>query len=263
MNQVALVFGASSGIGFSTAKQLLEKGYIVFNASREQAPQSELGNISCDVTKAGDIERAVQTVLDAEKQIDVLIYSPGFSMAAPIEYAQEEDYRYLFDVNYFGAVKALQAVTPSMRQSGGRIILVSSLGSNFPIAFDSFYSSSKAALDMLARGANIELNPYQIFVTAFQAGPTCTRFTFKRKVYPEQNVGVYGKALENATTALATMEQSGMHADTCANGIVDLLEQKKPPIVCSCGLKNKVYTVTNKFLPVRMADWIDKQLYLQ
>ena len=260
---VALLFGASSGIGYATAKLLVKKGYTDLNASRTQAAHSAIFNIACDVTKPGDIEHAVGYVLDSQKKIDVLIYAPGFSMAAPIEFAQEEDYRYLFEVNFFGAIKAIQSVVPAMRETGGRIILISSLGSILPIAFDSFYSASKAALDMLAREANVELNPYNIHVTSFQAGPTATRFTFKRKIYPDSMCGQYAPELNKATSVLAGMEQSGMTAEENAVGIINVLEAKTPPILTSVGWKNKTVSLTQKILPVRMADWINKQQYLQ
>lgn len=82
-----------------------------------------------------------------------MIYSAGVSMAAPIEYAREADWRYLFEVNFFGFVRAVRAVLPFMRD-GGRILAVGSVAGTVPVPFDSWYSASKAALDMFIRAAN-------------------------------------------------------------------------------------------------------------
>lgn len=262
MKKVILIFGASSGIGLEVAKHLTKNDAIVYNASRTAAPVSSVFNLQCDVTQDGAVETAVQTVLDCEKRIDAVVYSAGYSMAAPIEYVHEEDYRYLFDVNFFGALRAIKAVVPSMRNTGGKIILNSSLGSVLPIAFDSFYSASKAALDMLARAANIELNPYGITVTGIQIGPTSTRFTFKRNVYADTEVGSYGEALHKATVALAGMEQGGMTAEESAQTIIKVLESDNPPILTGAGWKNKALSMTEKLLPVRLTDLINKNQYL-
>lgn len=262
--KTALIFGASSGIGLEMGKILSAKAFEVYNASRTTAPEETICSIPCDVTRAGDIEHAVKTVLDAERKIDLMIYSAGYSMAAPVEYALEEDYRYLFEVNYFGAVKALKETIPSMRANGGgKIILVSSIGAVLPIAFDAFYSSSKAALDMLSRAANVELNPYNIYVSSVQVGGTCTRFTFKRNVYPEQEVGCYGEKMNKAAVALAGIEQGGMLPEESAAAVLKVLEGKIPPMIAGAGWKNKTFSISSKILPVRVADFINKNQYLQ
>ena len=127
-------------------------------------------------------------------ELYALVYCAGFSMAAPIEYADEKDYHYLFDVNYFGAVRAVQCAVPFMKERGGRIVLVSSMGGLFPVAFDSFYSSSKAAVDMLVKSAALELEPYGIRVCSVQPGGTSTAFTFKRKIYGDAENGEYASS---------------------------------------------------------------------
>lgn len=262
MEKVILCFGASSGIGLATAQKLSDRSDIVYNASRTQPADGSIRHISCDVTRVGDIENAVNTVYRQYNRLDAIIYAAGYSMAAPIEYAREEDYRYLFDVNYFGAVRAIGAAVPAMRGVGGRIVILGSLGGILPIAYDSFYSSSKAAVDMLVRGANIELNRFSIYVTGMQIGPTCTHFTFKRNVYPATTVGVYGEGLQKATAVLAGMEQGGMTPNTVADDIIKVLDSEHPPVLTGTGFKNKVVVTARKLLPLRIVDSINRQQYL-
>ena len=162
----AVVVGGSSGIGLETCTRLSARGWNVINISRSPCKNVKVKNIIADVA-AGSTVTDVISKIGEKYKIDALIYCAGFSMAAPIEYAKESDYRYLFDVNFFGALKAVQACIPSMKDRGGRIILVGSLGGEIPIMFDPFYSSSKAALEMFVRGAYHELKPYNIKITAF------------------------------------------------------------------------------------------------
>ena len=150
--KTAIVVGGSSGIGCAVCTRLSERGWNVVNISRTPCKSSSVKNITADVA-AGSTLSDVITKVGEKYGIDVLVYCAGFSMAAPIEYAKESDYRYLFDVNFFGALKAVQATIPFMKARGGRMVLVGSIGGDLPIIFDSFYSASKAALEMLAREA--------------------------------------------------------------------------------------------------------------
>lgn len=184
-------------------------------------------------------------------------------MAAPIEYAKESDYRYLFDVNFFGALQCMQAVIPYMKQKGGRIILVGSIGGDLPICFDSFYSASKAALEMLCRSAYSELKPYNIKVTALLPGGTSTNFTFKRKVYSDEENKAYASSVNRAVAALANMEQSGMSPAAVAEIIYGLLVADKPPVVKICGAKNYVYRLFSRVMPEKFTLKINDRMYNQ
>ncbi|MBD5584664.1 MAG: SDR family NAD(P)-dependent oxidoreductase, partial [Clostridia bacterium] len=183
--KTAIVVGGSSGIGYETCIRLVNRGWNVVNISRTPCKNAKVVNIQADVTVENQLTQAISSACE-KYAVSALIYSAGFSMAAPIEYAKESDYRYLFDVNFFGALKSVQAVIPVFKDGGGRIILVGSLGGDLPISFDSFYSASKSALEMLCRSAYSELKPYGIKVTGLLPGGTATAFTFKRKVYDSE-----------------------------------------------------------------------------
>ena len=256
----AVVIGGSSGIGKATCIALREMGYEVFNASRGKCDEAGITDLTLDVSKDGEIER----VLGQLEDIAVLVYSAGFSMAAPIEHVDMADVRYLYEVNFFGLLRAIKCCVKGMRErGGGRIIAVGSLGSVIPIVFDSFYSSSKAALDMLVRAANIELNPYGIFLTSVRPGGTDTRFTFKRKVYPESEVGVYGEKLNKATVTLSDVEQRGMAPSDVASCIVSTLCRQRPPLEIDVGISNKSIAFMKKLFPTSFVDFLDKTFYLQ
>ena len=183
--KTAVVVGASSGIGREAALQLAAKGYRVINISRTPFKGEKVKSISADAAQEGELQRAIADAAE-HGGIDLLIYSAGFSMSAPLEHAKSGDYRYLFEVNYFGAIEALKAALPYLKKRGGRAVLVGSLGGDIPIPYDGFYSASKAALVMLAREANMELKGRGVRVSALIPGGTATDFTYNRMIYKEE-----------------------------------------------------------------------------
>ena len=261
--RTAIVVGGSSGIGCETCSKLVNRGWNVINISRTKCKIAKVKNEMADVVAGSTLSDIITRTGEALNSIDVLIYSAGFSMAAPIEYAKESDYRYLFDVNFFGALKAMQAVIPFMKAKGGRIILVGSLGGELPILFDSFYSASKAAIEMLAREAYIELKPYNIKVTAFLPGGTRTEFTFKRKIYPDDENKSYSQNVGKAVDALAEMEQRGMMPSEVAEDILKIIYSDKPPVVKVSGFKNSAYRIMSHVMPEKVTLYFDNRMYRQ
>lgn len=258
----AIVVGGSSGIGCETCARLAGRNWNVVNISRTPCKNPKVKNIIADVVAGSTFSDAI-TRTGEKYGIDALIYSAGCSMASPIEHAKESDYRYLFDVNFFGALKAMQASIPFMKVKGGKIILVGSLGGDLPILFDSFYSSSKAALEMLAREAYLELKPYNIKVTAYLPGGTATGFTFKRKVYADEEISAYGPSMNRAVAALADMEQRGMSPAEVAEGIYKIIVSDKPPVVKASGFKNSAYRIFSHVFPEKVTLYLDDRMYRQ
>ncbi|MDE7439972.1 MAG: SDR family NAD(P)-dependent oxidoreductase [Clostridia bacterium] len=261
--RTAIVVGGSSGIGCETCSKLINRGWNVVNISRTQCKIAKVKNEVADVVSGSTLSDIITRTGEKFNSIDALIYSAGFSMAAPIEYAKESDYRYLFDVNFFGALKAMQAVIPFMKGKGGNIVLVGSLGGELPILFDSFYSASKAALEMLAREAYLELKPYNIKVTAFLPGGTRTEFTFKRKVYSDDDNKMYSQSVSRAVDALADMEQRGMAPTEVADDICKIIYSAKPPVVKASGFKNSAYRIMSHVMPEKVTLYFDDRMYRQ
>ena len=264
---VAVVVGGSSGIGLNTAIGLAKEGYAVYNLARRQAEACPLCvptlySIPCDVESDCDLSDAIGAIAAKENHIDALVYSAGVSLSAPLEHTTEADFRRIFEVNYFGFIKALWQVLPLMRKARqGRIVVVSSLAGTCPIPFDSPYSASKAALDITIRTLSEELKPYNIKLTAISPGGVATNFTFKRKVYPLETVGEYADAMDMAATRLALIEQKGLDPYDVAREIVDLLKAKRPKRSCSVGLGGKAVRLAQKILPESLGDRLNAMAY--
>ena len=261
--KTAVVVGGSSGIGRETALKLCAKGWRVFNISRTAFKGERVRTITADAAQEGELGRAVRSIGEELGSFDLLVYSAGFSMAAPLEYAKSGDYRYLFEVNYFGAIEALRASAPYLKKRGGRAILVGSMGGDMPIPYDGVYSSSKAALAMLARESDLELRPHGVRVSALLPGGTSTDFTYSRRVYNEEESLSYAPSVKKASAALANMEQGGMAPSLVADAIVKRSERKNPPPLTAAGGKNNFMRYVYKMLPERVTDWMVRKKFNQ
>lgn len=261
--RTAIIVGASSGIGRETALKLTARGFRVFNLSRTPFKGEKVRTVTADAAQEGELSRAIRNVGEETGGLDLLVYSAGFSMAAPIEFAKSGDYRYLFEVNYFGAVEALRAALPYLKKRGGRAIFIGSLGGDVPIPYDSFYSSSKAALCMLAREADVELRERGVRVSALLPGGTSTDFTYSRRIYGEEESLHYASSLKKASAALANMEQGGMNPSLVAEAVVKLAVRKNPPPVAVAGGANGFARFLSKILPERVTDWAVRRRFNQ
>lgn len=261
--KTAVVVGASSGIGRETALKLHAKSYNVYNLSRTPCKGERILSRTADAAQEGELEKEIARIGGECGGIDLLVYSAGFSMAAPLEHARSGDYRYLFEVNYFGAIEAIRAAAPFLKKREGRVILVGSMGGEVPIPFDGFYSSSKAALCMLAREADMELRPHGVRVSALLPGGTSTDFTYSRRVYGEEESKGYSSSVKKASAALANMEQGGMTPSLVADSILKLAAKRNPPTVTAAGGKNNFLRYFSRALPERVTDWFVRKKFNQ
>lgn len=261
--RTAVVVGASSGIGKEVAIKLAARGWRVFNLSRTPLNCERVRTITADAAREGELRRAIADIGAECGYIDFLVYSAGFSMAAPLEYAAAGDYRYLFEVNYFGAVEALKGSLPFLKKRGGRVILIGSMGGELPVPFDGFYSSSKAALAMLAREADMELRPSGVRVSVLLPGGTSTDFTYRRRIYGSEESRGYSPSVKKATAALANMEQGGMRPSLVADAVLKLYEKRDPAPVTAAGGMNAFLRASGRVLPERVTDFLVRKKFRQ
>ena len=249
---VAMVTGATDGIGRATAKLLAHRGYRVYGVSRTPARVPYLRHIAADVSRRDDVLRAVETVMDREGRIDLLVCCAGTSLASPAEVTDPRDARYLFDVNVWGCVDAACAVLPHMKRAGrGRIVLVSSMTGLFPVPYLSFYSSSKAALLAWAAALDGEARPFGVRVCAVLPGGVRTQFTDKRKKYWDMVGDARAPGLGQAIRAIGTEEQTGLHPGQVAGEILRLARCPHPPVLAPVGGAYKLYCLLQRALPQR------------
>jgi NAD(P)-dependent dehydrogenase (short-subunit alcohol dehydrogenase family) len=177
---VALVTGASSGIGEATAQRLAMAGYKVYGTSRRgaQAGQRSFEMLRLDVTSDESVDAAVSEVVRLHGRIDVLVNNAGFGVApAAAEESSIEQARSIFDTNFFGIVRMTRAVVPHMRQQrSGRIINIGSVLGFLPMPYAALYAATKHAVEGYSESLDHELRTRGIRVSVIEPAYTKTQF---------------------------------------------------------------------------------------
>ena len=185
--KTVLVSGASTGIGRSTALRLAVRGHRVFAGVRKEPDAEslreaaerlngvgELEPIHLDVTVPDDIAAAVDRLEAEGLELDALVNNAGIVVASPLEVLPIEELRQQFEVNLFSHAQVIQAFTPSLRVSRGRIINMSSIAGRIANPFMGAYCASKFALEAYSDALRMELAPWGIRVSLVEPGPIKT-----------------------------------------------------------------------------------------
>jgi len=236
--KVALVTGASSGMGMDFAKALLSEGMVVYAAARrvdQMADLARLGAITLkmDVTSESDLQAAVQRITQDHGGVDVLINNAGFGMYGAMEDTTIEDARYQFEVNLFGMARLTQLLLPAMRNKGtGKIINISSMGGKIYTPLGSWYHATKHAVEGWSDCLRLELAPFGIDVVIIEPGAIATEFgdVLVAPMLKRSGNGPYSKMANAVASATrASYELGGASSpQVIVNLILQTIRAKKP-----------------------------------
>jgi short-subunit dehydrogenase len=177
-----LVTGASAGIGHATALELQRAGHTVYGVARRVERMEDLRRagvhpLAMDVTKEADLQRVVQTVLDEQPGIDVLVNNAGIGVYGAAEDVPIDSGRNQFEVNLFGPARLIQLVLPGMRERGsGTIVNVSSIGGVISLPLGAWYHASKHALEGYTDSLRQEVGRFGVRVVLIEPGIIKTEF---------------------------------------------------------------------------------------
>lgn len=182
--KIALVTGTSSGIGLSTSVHLARRGYRVFAGMRNPTKRADLDReagdlpitvVEMDVTSETSTAEAFESARE-QGPIDVLVNNAGIGGSSPLELIPEAEHRAIFETNYFGAIRCIQAVLPEMRERGsGTIVNVSSMEGLVAIPNQIPYSASKWALECAGEALAHELRAFGVRVVHVEPGVIMTK----------------------------------------------------------------------------------------
>lgn len=176
-----IITGTSTGIGFALAEYFGKKGHQVYGLSRKNTESDFFKTIPTDITNHSQVENAISEILKIEKRIDLLINNAGMGMVGAVEDSKKEEILKLFNLNLVGAVQMMTGVLPKMReQKSGKIINISSIGSEMGLPFRGFYSASKSALDKVTEAIRYEVSPWKIDVCTLHLGDIKTKIAENR-----------------------------------------------------------------------------------
>ncbi len=268
---VAFVTGASTGIGFETAKKLAAQGFTVYAGARRVEKMEPLKAhgvtvLSLDVTDEESMSAAVGEVLAAHGRIDVLVNNAGYGSYGSLEEVDLAEGRRQFDVNIFGLARMTQLVLPAMRAAGrGRIINVSSIGGKMYEPLGAWYHATKFAVEGLSDSLRIELKPHGIDVAIIEPAGTQTEWgaISGESLLATSGHGPYMDQAKIVAAALASTDGSAMstHPDVIADAIVHAATSPRPKTRYPVGKGARAILLLRRLLPDRVFDVVIWNIY--
>lgn len=270
MKKVALVTGASSGIGFDAAVALKNNGFTVYGAARRIEKLKELEKhgiqiLPLDVTQEDSMVQCVNAIIAAEGRIDVLVNNAGYGSYGAIEDVPLEEARRQIEVNVFGLARMSQLVLPHMRKNNfGRIINISSMGGKIYTQFGGWYHATKFAVEALSDCMRLEVEPFGIDVVLVEPGGIKTDWGTiaadnLKKVSQD---GPYTSSANKAAEGMKKMYTGNMLSDPkiIAKAIVKGATATKPRTRYLIGFGAKPAVFLRRILSDRLFDRFTKRM---
>ncbi len=256
-SRVAIVTGASSGIGEATAERLTAAGYKVFGTSRRAAVagQRSFEMVTLDVTSDQSVQAAVQEVLRRGGRLDLLVNNAGLGIApAGAEESSTEQAQSIFDTNFFGLVRMTRAVVPQMRQQGaGRIINIGSVLGFLPMPYAALYAATKHAVEGYSEALDQELRTRGIRVSVIEPAYTKTPFD-AHFMEPDATLDEYREVRaavnKRVQEVMATADDPGVVADV----VLRAATSARPKVRYTAGGAAGRLRLLRTFLPAGLMD---------
>ena len=255
-SKVALVTGASSGIGEATAQRLAKAGYKVYGTSRRggQAGRQPFEMLPLDVTSDESVETAVGTLMRLEGRIDLLVNNAGFGVApAGAEESSIEQARSIFDTNFFGMIRMIRAVVPHMRrQRAGRIINIGSVLGFLPMPYMALYSATKHAVAGYSEALDHELRTQGIRVSVVEPAYINTPFD-ANLMKPDAPLDVYRDIRAGVERRVKEVLVDADGPDVVAEMVLKAALAARPKIHYAPGLASRM-RLLRRFAPASVLD---------
>lgn len=248
---VAVITGASGGIGEATARALAQAGYRVFGTSRRMPTRLTPGveHVACDVSSDDSVEAAIAEVLAKAGRIDLLVNNAGVGLIGAAEESSIEQAKALFDVNLFGVIRTIKAVLPVMRrQRSGRIVNISSVQGLIPAPYFALYGASKHALEGYSESVDHEVRDVGVRVILVE--PAYTRTSFESNlIQADQLFGDYASARANAEAVTREVMLTADSPEVVAKAVLKASTAAKPNARYTAGGFARQVSLLRRFVP--------------
>jgi short-subunit dehydrogenase len=264
MNAVAIVTGASSGIGAAAAARLVGRGVRVYGVGR-RAGQMPPGVVEClaDLTDEQAVSALVERVLRETGRIDLLVNCAGYGLAGAIADTVMAEARAQFEVNFFAVVGLTRLVLPTMQRRGsGLVVNVSSLGGRFGLPFQGYYSASKFAMEGWSEALRHEIGPMGIDVVLVEPADVVTAVTRNRVVATAARAGAYRERFAAVLATIEKEEAAGVPADA-VGAVIErawLSRRRRARYVCG-RISQTMALPARRLLPDRVFERIIARYY--
>jgi NAD(P)-dependent dehydrogenase (short-subunit alcohol dehydrogenase family) len=262
-NPVALVTGASTGIGKATALALVKAGFEVIGTSRNTmgvAPYDGVTLLDLDVASDESVTTAVGRVIERFGRLDVLVNNAGVGSTGAAEessVAQDQD---VFDINVFGLIRMTKAVLPQMRAQGnGRIINISSVVGFIPMPYMAIYAASKHSVEGYSESLDHEIREHGVRVLLIEPGWTKIGLDVN-SVKPNSPLRIYAEQRHIAEKLIAQAVSDGDDPPTVAKAVVAAATDKKPKLRYTAGSKAARVSTLRRLVPAGAFDKLIRKL---
>lgn len=261
MSRIVLITGASSGIGKSMAAFLKEKGLTVYGTSRKAIQGEVIDGINfvpMDVTQTESVQSAIDYILAKEGHIDILVNNAGIGMVGSVEDSHPDEMKQQFETNYYGPVRTIQAVLPSMRKRGqGYIINISSLAGIFGLPYRGVYSAAKYALNGLTETLRMEVLQFGIQTVALCPGDFKTGIKDSRIRAQKGDSSVYAEEFASVHEIMnEELNHSGDPVEV-AKTVWKIINTKSPkPFYLAASPFQKFVVHLRYWLPTKAFQWL-------
>jgi NAD(P)-dependent dehydrogenase (short-subunit alcohol dehydrogenase family) len=263
-NKVALITGASSGIGMATAFALKEEGFTVYGAARRTDKMQSLAErgiytLALDVTDEASMVSCVNEILKKEGRIDILVNNAGYGSFGAIEDISMEEARNQLEVNLFGLARMVQLVLPSMRQNKfGKIVNISSMGGKLTSPFGGWYHATKFAVEGFSDCLRAETAPFGIDVIVVEPGGIKTDWGMIAAKHLKQSSakGAYASQAGHSAEVMVKMYSGSRLSkpEVVASAICKAVTAKRPRTRYLVGYGAKPAIFLRRILSDRMFD---------
>lgn len=263
--RVALVTGASTGIGRAAAELLHARGWKVYGVSRgiEQAvPKPAFVTANVDVTKEADVSALFARIAQDEQRLDAVVNCAGYALAGSVEETSLEAARAQLETNFLGAANVCRLALPVMRaQKRGHVVNVASIAGLIPMAFQAHYCASKAALTAFTRALRLEVFREGVQVSLIEPGDFATNITSARRFSHPPESSQY-PAFARTLKVIEKDEKGAAPPDTVAELIARVLDDPSPrPSYLVGPFIQRLAVTLRAFVPARFFDWVLTKLY--
>ncbi|MEV4234726.1 MULTISPECIES: SDR family oxidoreductase [unclassified Nocardia] len=263
MTRLAVVTGASSGIGKATAAALVARGFQVIGTSRNPESIAAADRVADVDYRALDLTDAesIAEFVDGLDGVDVLINNAGESQAGPLAELPTAAVERLFQLNVLGPVTLTQAVLPEMRSRGyGRVVMVGSMLASFPMPYRSSYVATKAAVRGFATAARFEESPFGVWITTVEPGQIDTGLRERRTKYIDEN-SPHTADFTHFMTALDRQQAKGITPQRVAATIVSAVEASRPRPLYAVGSNAPAMFALRRLLPRTVIEKVIARAY--
>lgn len=248
-NKVAIVTGSSSGIGFETSVLLARNGFHTYATVRNLDKSKSLIDIAkkdsllidvveLDVSNDKSVKDAINKVLSENKRIDVVVNNAGYALVGSFEDLSMDEIKSQFETNFFGAIRVIQAVLPTMRnQRNGRIVNVSSMGGRIAIPLDSAYHGTKFALEGLCESLQYEVEQFGIKIIIIEPGAIKSNFfnNLKMASKAQRPESPYTQMMQKLNAGFSFILENAPHPVEVAKVILVAVSSEDPQLRYTVG----------------------------